>query len=390
MFRTPLLQYLAHVKGAISHAAGIVLNQRMAQLQRVDFSHCKAALVPSRPGRVQEQRERWGALRLASVLERHAACSEDDALVMQCSSLGSMGKGEQFINELARCMASSASCSCDSRSVPSVSIVWPSVECISQSFLGYGSGGSIPCNAGTIEEVSPDGHTRCLKKGFRDTLRKRDATGTCRHLFPAHMKCYFRHTVVDATLQTHKHRSNQQMEDVQLHWFLLTSANLSQAAWGKQERGGQVLYMKSYEMGVLFLPSWLDRLQQQHGVGAREKPFSCTPSHSVLGKFVDPKKSLTRNHELGRSELCKKRKYGDAGGGGDETASSPRCIFIPSSTQPSNSSSNAPSTSSTAPLSFSIPFAIPADKFSFEGSDYPWTWDKRRTVPDSNGNTWPA
>uniref|UniRef100_A0A8C0AY16 Tyrosyl-DNA phosphodiesterase 1 n=1 Tax=Buteo japonicus TaxID=224669 RepID=A0A8C0AY16_9AVES len=38
-------------------------------------------------------------------------------------------------------------------------------------------------------------------------------------------------------------------------WFLVTSANLSKAAWGALEKNGTQLMIRSYELGVLFLPS---------------------------------------------------------------------------------------------------------------------------------------
>lgn len=35
-------------------------------------------------------------------------------------------------------------------------------------------------------------------------------------------------------------------------WMLITSANLSQAAWGKLEKNSTQLFCRSYELGVLF------------------------------------------------------------------------------------------------------------------------------------------
>ncbi|RHY99306.1 hypothetical protein DYB37_005251 [Aphanomyces astaci] len=40
-----------------------------------------------------------------------------------------------------------------------------------------------------------------------------------------------------------------------LDFVLLTSANFSKAAWGAVEKGGTQLKIRSYELGVLFLPS---------------------------------------------------------------------------------------------------------------------------------------
>jgi hypothetical protein len=43
--------------------------------------------------------------------------------------------------------------------------------------------------------------------------------------------------------------------DGKLAWAILASHNLSQAAWGKAEKHEQQLYIKSFELGVLLLPS---------------------------------------------------------------------------------------------------------------------------------------
>ena len=40
-----------------------------------------------------------------------------------------------------------------------------------------------------------------------------------------------------------------------LYWFLLTSSNLSKAAWGKYEKNETQIHVMSYEIGVLFIPS---------------------------------------------------------------------------------------------------------------------------------------
>lgn len=44
------------------------------------------------------------------------------------------------------------------------------------------------------------------------------------------------------------------------YWFLLTSANLSKAAWGKFEKNETQMFIMSYEIGVLFLPSFVSNV----------------------------------------------------------------------------------------------------------------------------------
>lgn len=44
--------------------------------------------------------------------------------------------------------------------------------------------------------------------------------------------------------------------DKQLHWFLLTSANMSKSAWGVRMKGN-ILSISNVEVGVLFLPQFV-------------------------------------------------------------------------------------------------------------------------------------
>jgi len=42
-----------------------------------------------------------------------------------------------------------------------------------------------------------------------------------------------------------------------MSWFLLTSANLSRAAWGRKLNSNGSNYIMAHEAGVLFLPQFL-------------------------------------------------------------------------------------------------------------------------------------
>ena len=85
----------------------------------------------------------------------------------------------------------------------------------------------------------------------------------------------------------------------ELEWFLLTSANLSQAAWGVLQKNNSTLYIKSYELGVLFIPTLFAAATAAvcmsknniHGV------FSCTPYNNILGniQYNNTDNSITAN-----------------------------------------------------------------------------------------------
>lgn len=44
-----------------------------------------------------------------------------------------------------------------------------------------------------------------------------------------------------------------------LAWFLLTSANISRAAWGGNIQKDSSIYIRSYEVGVMFFPNFFDQ-----------------------------------------------------------------------------------------------------------------------------------
>ncbi|KAL0601755.1 hypothetical protein AAY473_027948 [Plecturocebus cupreus] len=63
---------------------------------------------------------------------------------------------------------------------------------------------------------------------------------------------------------------------------LLTSANLSKAAWGALEKNGTQLMIRSYELGVLFLPSAFDLVISYSMLLDNLFPLN-TPQHHLLG-----------------------------------------------------------------------------------------------------------
>ena len=56
----------------------------------------------------------------------------------------------------------------------------------------------------------------------------------------------------------------------ELAWCLLTSSNMSRAAWGDLQVNDSQLFVRSYELGALFVPSTMAKFAQL------ARPFSCT------------------------------------------------------------------------------------------------------------------
>lgn len=159
-----------------------------------------------------------------------------------------------------------------------------------------------------------------LKSGLRRVLRQWDGTPSGRALSTPHMKCYFRYRLRDDGR-------------VELGWLLLTSSNASQAAWGVLQSNGSKLFIKSFELGVLFLPQ---------KVNAIVRTFSCTPTHPVLGVSTEkPSKAEAPPETL---------------------AGSPSKFIISTS-----------ATSVGKEVAFPVPFLVPPPLYG--PSDSPWVWD---------------
>lgn len=339
-FERDLTHYLERIN--ISGRAQQRLQVFLRRLQQFDFSSAEVVLVASIPGRhVGLSRERWGLGKLEAQLKQvprqdSHACGDkwsESSLVMQCSSLGSMGKDGQLIDDMAARM-SPAQAEDEGRSRSSggtqrelrCMLVWPTVECIQQSLQGYVSGNHLPCSGKNLFDKSGK-----LLPGFQNRLYRWNGTPSGRQRATPHMKTYFRYAL-------HNH-------DVELAWLLLSSSNMSQAAWGVFQTKGSQLYIKSYEMGVLFLP---------HKLRTAGRSFSCTPGHRLLG-IADPPHCPSHKHLGSRFVIASNANrdaFVDAGGE----------VVVP----------------------FEVPFEVPPEPYG--PGDQPWVSDRSYAEPDCLGN----
>ena len=210
-----------------------------------------------------------------------------------------------------------------------------------------------------------------------------------------------------------------------LSWFLLTSANLSQAAWGVVQSGGSTLYIKSYELGVLYLPS---------RVKTTARRFSCTPWHELLGTDhfddIQDNESEGQGRKVGegskdssvRSSTFRFASGSSISGGGNSSSSSSgggsgsSCATSASSCSGTgngngngNGSASLPTrgalhgsksdnssrfilsfdsmllatSASDRVIHFPVPFRTPGR--SFATGENPWVWDRSHSQPDRFG-----
>jgi tyrosyl-DNA phosphodiesterase-1 len=262
-------------------------------------------------------------------------------IALQMSSISSLGVKDKFYEELISVFQTNPSKTISAGEIKT-HLIWPTLKAVRNSNKGYISGGSIPAKYKElyIDETSPE-----LKPVIKETLYKWDGSVSGRERIMPHMKCYFAYSLTNANALKRKlttcknkrlviknqlkyNKSSEEM-NINLSWFLLTSANLSMAAWGTKQSKMEKLYIKSYELGVLFLPE---------KVFTNKRSFSCTPDHPILG--VDIKES------------------------------------------------EAESESEFEAVEFPLPFKFPPIPYDLKSDDRPWIWDRDYPqFPDRFGRT---
>ncbi|KAH6936847.1 hypothetical protein HPB50_023726 [Hyalomma asiaticum] len=227
-FRADLLNYL-------SAYGDTHINEWCHYIRTHDFSAVKVFLVGSVPGRhTGPKKSCFGHLRLRSLLNQHGPSkdlvSNHWPLVAQFSSIGSLGSNAEnwLLGEFLSSLSTTKGAVVTARSVP-LKLVFPSVDDVRCSLEGYPAGASIPYSIVTADKQ------RWLDSYFHRWKSERLG----RTAASPHIKTYTRLSP----------------SSKQIAWLLVTSANLSKAAWGALEKSGSQLMIRSYELGVLFLPA---------------------------------------------------------------------------------------------------------------------------------------
>ncbi|XP_058838346.1 probable tyrosyl-DNA phosphodiesterase isoform X2 [Topomyia yanbarensis] len=228
-FRGSLISYLNSYKIA-------PLQPWVARIQKIDFTAVNVLLVASVPGGHLNTPKGplWGHPRLGYLLGQHSAPVDDTCpVVAQSSSIGSLGPNPQswVLSEL---MASFRrdSVPIGLRRVPAFKMIFPSFSNVRNSHDNLLGGGCLPYMKATNDK----------QLWLKEHLHQWRSESRHRTKAVPHIKTYCRWS----------HRG--------LYWFLLTSANLSKAAWGVYNKSAKFeapLRINSYEAGVLFLPKFM-------------------------------------------------------------------------------------------------------------------------------------
>ncbi|KAL8615227.1 hypothetical protein ACOMHN_050268 [Nucella lapillus] len=226
-FKADLLAYLAAY-----HA--IPLTPWEKHIQQHDMSSASVYIIGSTPGRhTGGQKSTWGHLKLRKVLQEAGPEKKDAGswtVIGQFSSIGSLGANpdqwlcDEWLGSLSQCQGIMVTQLPQSK----LQLVYPSKENVRLCLEGYAGGGCLPYSIKTAQK----------QIYLNNFVRKWGSEGRGRTEAIPHIKTYTRVSP----------------DHSQAAWFLVTSANLSKAAWGALEKQKTQLMIRSYEIGVLFLP----------------------------------------------------------------------------------------------------------------------------------------
>ncbi|CAM6010721.1 unnamed protein product [Sphagnum balticum] len=298
-----------------------------AFFRKFDFSSATVRLIASVPGYHQGHNlSKWGHMKLRKVLQEQSFEQEFKGapIVYQFSSLGSLD--EKWLSELAASMQAGSTFEKEPLGHGATQFIWPTVEDIRCSLEGYAAGNAVPSPQKNVERVF-------LSKYWSHW--QADHSGRSRAM--PHIKSYVRY------------------HDQCLAWFLLTSSNLSKAAWGSLVKSGAQLMIRSYELGVLFLPC-LVRAQFE------SPSFSCTEDFSPLLPQQTEKEVEKPVRHPKLVTMCWKGSA-SVEQGGSTMQQQDGVVRLP------------------------LPYALPPTKYRPE--DRPWSWDRQYHQPDVYGEVWP-
>ena len=117
---------------------------------------------------------------------------------------------------------------------PAIRLVFPTAKEVCESVEGYAGGSSLPSN------------TKNVQKHFLRSLYRKWSANDTHNPFSSpynlpHIKTFFRYG-----------EANESME-----WFVLSSHNISSAAWGQLQKNGQQFFVRHWELGVFLSPHTL-------------------------------------------------------------------------------------------------------------------------------------
>ncbi|KAH0535792.1 probable tyrosyl-DNA phosphodiesterase [Cotesia glomerata] len=226
-FKRDFLDYLKFYKNS-------ALEKWIVLLKTLDFSEINVCFVASVPGtHKNEARNRWGLRRLGAILSEHAETLPEASqwpVVAQASSIGSLGPSYDawLTREFIPAMASLKTENRGLRSAPNFRFIFPSLKNFRESFDMKAGCCCLPYSK-KVHDKQP---------WLNKYLYQWKAGSKHRNRAIPHSKTYIR---LAPDLK-------------KVPWAVVTSGNLSKAAWGYGQNSTTIL---NYEAGVVFLPKFL-------------------------------------------------------------------------------------------------------------------------------------
>lgn len=227
----------------------VICRPLVQQLEKYNFSEIHAALVASVPCHQDVDsnvRTAWGWPGLKTILNSipvHPSSTGPAEVIAQVSSISTLSERE--IAAIKKALLTSQNPPSSLSVQSAFKVIFPTADEIRRSLNGWLSGNSIHTKMGA-------GKTKAQEKqlqNFRPMLNYWAGDGAAhaetarkeagRRRAAPHIKTYVRFT--DPTLES-------------IDWALVTSANLSNQAWGGTCSAAGDVWIKSYEIGVLVWP----------------------------------------------------------------------------------------------------------------------------------------
>ncbi|KEG07601.1 tyrosyl-DNA Phosphodiesterase (Tdp1) [Trypanosoma grayi] len=254
-FKNELYKYLDHYNVLFSASDhGGIPNTLLDQF---DFAEASVELIASVPGYHRgPDAGSFGLGKIKKILQSMNFVphqnNQPPILTWQFSSQGKLT--DSFLTAFEDAMITEATTENQlKQSRPVVQVVYPTENEVKDSIEGWCGGLSLPLQ---LHCCHPCINERLHKWG--QLAKNSCSTGTSRSRVLPHLKTYMRLT---------------ERKDG-LKWFMLTSANLSRAAWGEWQKNGTQLAIRSYELGVVYDSSSFMKLSEK-GL------FTTTPSKPV-------------------------------------------------------------------------------------------------------------
>eukprot|EP00095_Tigriopus_kingsejongensis_P004158 maker-scaffold1541_size36691-snap-gene-0.12 protein:Tk04158 transcript:maker-scaffold1541_size36691-snap-gene-0.12-mRNA-1 annotation:"tyrosyl-dna phosphodiesterase" len=256
-FKTGLLRYLQFYELS-------PLREYTEVVKKCDFSEVNVFFIGSVPNSHKgPDLNHWGQRAVANRLKQSIKSDiEKWPLIIQCSSIGSLGPQESswMRGDLAQSLCSTSRLT--SGSLPNVQVVYPSQANVMQSYDGILGGGCLPYAQKTHQK----------QPWLRQFLHEWKSDRRHRSRAMPHIKSYTR----------------VNPEGTRAAYYLLTSANLSKAAWGSFSKGRDSLMIMSYEAGVLFVPKFVTGEEFFDLTGDKSLPLPYDMPLTRYGPDQDP------------------------------------------------------------------------------------------------------